>query len=211
MHTGERRSALERDRDRELSVALSLKGHSQLEIADRLASLTGRRVSQQTISRDLAAVRAEWIRQAVTNADELIGAELARLNLLERSAWAAFAGEDFGPDMLQPEGSSRETSTAAQRRKWVGDPRCLTIILRCIERRCALLGLDGARRVDVTFRGANGLENKPAVTAEDTEKARALLFDLIENPGGNGRTPGSAGSRFEHPGSFHSTQDGGQT
>lgn len=104
---------------------LYLKGHSQMDIADRFS------VTQQTISKDLRFIREQWLSDAVLNMDELKTVELAKLDHLERQYWSAW-----------------EKSVSKIENQY-GDPRFLNGVHKCIESRVRILGLEAPRQLNV--------------------------------------------------------------
>lgn len=87
-----------------------------------IAELLG--VSAGTVSRDLAFVRAEWREQAQAAVAEQMALEVAKINVLERTHWDAW-----------------EESK---------DPRHLTGVGWCIERRCSIYGVDAPKKIAPT-------------------------------------------------------------
>lgn len=106
------------------------------EVAERLECST------QTISLDLRAVRAEWQSQAMKKMEEAVEAELAKIDQTEMEAWAAWMRSQ-GDAEKKTEGDGGKKRTA---RTQYGDAKFLEIVLRCVEQRCKLLGLDAAKR-----------------------------------------------------------------
>ena len=152
----ENRSKEKRDADRRRVAALYLQGRYQVDIAAELG------IDQSTVSRDLKAIRKEWRASSVRDFDEARAQELAKIDELEREAWAAW------------ERSKAETRTVTRRRRQVpagdgtagelseqslkteqrhGDISYWNAVLKCVERRCALLGLDEPQKLDVKSRG----------------------------------------------------------
>ncbi len=84
MERGQKRSAVQRKRDRATIAQMALKGRSQLEIADFLE------LSQGQVSRELKKIKAEW--QAASTHDHALqrGRVLAKLELTEREFWEAW-------------------------------------------------------------------------------------------------------------------------
>jgi hypothetical protein len=113
-----------------------LSGQTQSAIAARLG------VSQQQISSDLAVLRTEWRSSALVNMDEAKRTELAKIDLVESSAWAGWA-RSIGKHRVVRE----EVDSTGKRRHIVtvenlaGAPRFLGIVNQCIEARTKLLGL----------------------------------------------------------------------
>jgi hypothetical protein len=113
-----------------------LRGETQWEIARAFE------VNQSTISDDLAAIRKEWL--AVTKSDysERISLELAKIDEIERQAWNAWTKSQENAETLRARMSGDRTDTEKIVRGQAGNPKFLDLVMKCVERRCALLGLD---------------------------------------------------------------------
>ena len=119
-------------------VKLYLEGHNQWDIAYKF------NVNQSTISRDIRHVMNELIKTATNNLDEIRQVELSRLNRVEVEMWAAWERSQRDAETETEEfGSAAPMPKVTRKRQGqVGDPRYMTIILQCIEKRCKLLGLE---------------------------------------------------------------------
>lgn len=140
-----------------------IKGDTQEAIAGALG------LNQATISRDLKAIRAAWLISSIRDFDAAKAEELQKIDQVEREAWAAWSRstedkeitaqqEDTEPGdtivtkdkegneqiKAGPERVRRRVSL--RREGQAGNPAFLTIVLTCVERRCAILGLDAPRR-----------------------------------------------------------------
>jgi hypothetical protein len=131
---------------------------NQYEICQQLGMEPGQRT---TISRDISAIKDEWRASAVRDWDEAKGKELARLELLEAEAWAAWERskaertssrtrrmERPGP-AAEPgsgngtAGATRLESALAELKKEQrdGSQAFLLVALKCVSERCKILGL----------------------------------------------------------------------
>lgn len=131
MSKKKRRTKFEILRDREIISQLHIKKWKQFEIARELG------LTQPTISKELAAIRKQW-RESTDLNFELAQAEaLANLATVEREAWEAWERSQ------QPKTTRTEDGDKVIIRveDSAGDPRFLTTVANCIERRCKLLGL----------------------------------------------------------------------
>lgn len=125
-----------------------LQGQTQSEIADVFG------VSQAQISKDLAAIRAAWLASAVRDFDALKAQELAKIDAVEREYWLAWERSKKDKEISVQEGGEVDPQTRKPRIKKVvmrkegqaGNPAFLAGVLTCIERRCAILGLDAPKR-----------------------------------------------------------------
>jgi hypothetical protein len=116
---------------------------NQYEIAERLG--LDRIKGQPTVSRDLAAIKAEWKLAAVQALDEAKGREIARLEAVEAELWAAWerSKEERQSTRTRRRAGGQQMTDEAEvsREKRDGNPKFLDAILRCIELRCRILGI----------------------------------------------------------------------
>lgn len=134
-------------------AARYLRGEYQSAIASSL------NVDTATVSRDLAAIRAVWLTSAVRDFDAAKAQELAKIDEVERAAWQAWERSTKDKEVATQEaGAVKDAQTGkpiikkATLRKegQSGNPAFLSTILTCIERRCAILGLDAPKRFVIT-------------------------------------------------------------
>lgn len=132
-----------------------LKGKYQSEIASELGT------TQATVSRNLKAIREEWLKSALVNFNEAVAKELAKVDNLERVYWESWERslEPFKSKTVKAKGNPRTEeelkANAEQTLKTEdrnGDPRYLQGVQWCIEKRCKLLGLDAPDRVQIDWR-----------------------------------------------------------
>jgi hypothetical protein len=133
---------------RQQVAALYLRGVSQADIGDQLG------VDQSTISRDLTELRKEWLERSINHIDQKKAIELAKLDRLEVTYWEAWERslKNAETEIVRetPLGHSiRETKSVGQS----GNPAFLEGVLKCIAQRCAILGIEAAKKMDVTTRG----------------------------------------------------------
>lgn len=151
---------------REKAVTWYLQGVSQSKIARRL------KVSQSTISKDIAEMRNAINERAAATTVQLQAEEIAKIDQVESTAWASFKK------------SQKKGRFADQG----GNPKFLDIVLHCSDKRRQILGLD--KQIGSTAQGlleylAQSLEDAPPKMPERT--APRPLF------GGNGLGGDGAG------------------
>jgi transcriptional regulator with XRE-family HTH domain len=139
-----------------------LRGELQSEIARVFG------VSQQQISQDLKAIRSAWLASAIRDFDALKAEELARVDTVEREAWAAWtrsqtdkqiAIQEQYDDPVTTKDEKGRTAITSKVRKHAslrkegqtGAPSFLEIILKCIAKRCEILGLDAPRKFNINI------------------------------------------------------------
>lgn len=152
-------------------AALLLRGTSnQYEICAQL----GMEHSQQSvISKDIKAIKTEWRRSAVRDFDEAKGRELEKLEALEREAWEAWERsklERTSSRTSKRSGAAPAESAELKKEKRDGNPKFLDVVLRCIAKRCEILGLTSGATPDGT-----------SVTVVGGVDLQAILGDR-ENP-----------------------------
>lgn len=137
-----------------------LAGFIQPQIALQIGT------SQATVSRDISALHKAWLDSALRDFDALKEIELKRIDRTEREAWDAWRRTigthtkssiatkgaivtegvkgQSGFKTLQPSEKTVHSEEQA------GDPRFLNIVLKCIEQRRKILGLDAPTKVAPT-------------------------------------------------------------
>lgn len=153
--TSRKRLPSERKFDLTIISKWYLQGWSHYKIADELNSLRPYSVSRRTITNDIKAVRKSWLKESVMNFDERVAQELAKLDNVEAKAWEGWERSDNRETSVRKSVQGDKTFLEATLTKvgQAGDPRFLSIITKCIEQRCRLLGVDAAINVDLTSGG----------------------------------------------------------
>ncbi|MEN6586117.1 MAG: hypothetical protein ABFE02_08770 [Sulfuricella sp.] len=121
------------------------------------------------IKADLDHLTARWQSEALRDISQAKAEELAKLDELEREAWAAWhrgigrkqirtTKTKRGTDATQGDAPTvpglDETETSIRTESLNGDPRYLGIVLDCQHRRAKMLGLDAPQRLEAS--GPNG-------------------------------------------------------
>lgn len=183
-----KRGHFERENDLNRITELYLKQWRQVDIAKEIG------VSQQQISWDLKVVQKRWLEAELFNMNEIKTRELDRIDTLEREYWQAWERskgrrfdhlpsqnpkpqkrrkgnvldevaeflEDGGDKASGPE---KATATVVSVDNPFGDPRYLTGVQWCINRRIILLGLDTPSK-------ANAATTSVATESPMTERLR---------------------------------------
>jgi hypothetical protein len=200
------RNAQERFRilERRKRVAgMYLRGLSQWEIGRRLG------VTQQCIAKDVRVLEQEWLASAVVDLDAAKAKELARIDRLERVAWAAWRRSCQRKERattrmerkLDEEAQKAKTITSMATELRDGNPEYLKRVEWCITKRCELLRLNPPQRLE-----HGGSADLPPIQTElQVEMTRAQRFvriaSLLADGGlvpvdaadrsGSGETPGA--------------------
>lgn len=151
------------------------KGFSEKDICTRLS------LTKLAYCRAVSEVSKRWVACQVRDTESMVATELAKIDAVEQEAWAGLRAsqkaliktrveesespgkEDEDGNLLPPVKTLRK-SKARNRRD--GDPRWLDLVLRCSDRRCALLGLDAPK--------------KHAFTSPDGKEPYALKMEILQ-------------------------------
>jgi hypothetical protein len=116
-----------------------LRHENQWEIANALA------ISQSTVSRDLNALRAEWLVSKDVAIDQIIARELAKIDHLERTHWDAWGRSCTKKETISGKrvtlGKKTREETSKREEYRDGKPEFLRGVERCIRRRGEILGI----------------------------------------------------------------------
>jgi len=126
---------------RQQVAQLYLAGKYQSEIGQLLG------VTQQQISQDLKAVQQQWLAASIRDFDTVKSEQLAKIDAVERAAWAAWERSPQPREVTVQEvidGEQRTNKVSLRKERQVGDPRFLERIQKCIDQRCDILGLSTA-------------------------------------------------------------------
>jgi DNA-binding transcriptional regulator LsrR (DeoR family) len=147
-----KRSKSQRGRDRRLIANLYLKGEYQADIAASVG------ISQSAVSKELAKLQDEWRQSALVDIDTAKSRELAKIDTLELEYWAAWkrSQENAEVETTKMQGGTTDAPNKLEKQKrvegQVGDPRYLAGVQWCIERRCAIVGIDAPKKQEVSLK-----------------------------------------------------------
>ena len=120
-----------------------LRGDYQTDIGATLG------LSQRMVSYDLTAIRKEWRGSSVRDFDDAKSQELAKIDELERTYWAAWEASCKARATTTTTKSVGDTTTTRATHRseaMLGNPAYLAGVMTCIERRCKLLGIDAPEK-----------------------------------------------------------------
>lgn len=160
---------------------------------EQIGELLG--IHKSTVSREYASILAEWRERCMADTSEIVARELAKLELIEKTAW-----EDYHHSRLDRERRESELSGDAKdsgkkvklvREGRIADTKFLAIVLDCMERRAKLLGLDAPDRSEVAAIVATGQQVRIVEDDDWYGNASRLLPDHS--------TPEADAASTEHP------------
>ena len=168
--TGPKRSSLERV-DHKRSIARLYKtGWGQMEIARELG------ISQSQVSRDMAALRKEWLESALVDVDESRAKELAKLDHLESEYWRAWERSQEEAETFTDADKARGGGYTYKIERRDGNPAFLSGVMDCIRKRCDILGVGAPKEQDIGDKGSKDLfEGRTAI-----EELRVRLTRIAE-------------------------------
>lgn len=186
------RSKLLLEAKKGIAEELRLKGYTQKQIAEEIKVRLGLKTcSVSCVCEYLKQSLAEWQKERVDNTDILVTEELERLNMVIREAWQMWEKSkiDYHKKGSTQIGLPSDDGTAIQTIKAImnddeergkGDPRYLDIILKALDQRRKLLGLDKTT-VDVNAGIQGSIEvryvesSAPVAFSEDEVRKREGL------------------------------------
>ena len=142
-----KRTPTQRESDLQETARLYLHGVFQADIAKKL------KVSQAQISHDLKTIRGRWLASSIVDISQVKAKELAKIDEVERQAYRGWhrSLKDAETKVKSAKGIGNSVRTEAREESkgQAGDPRFLTIVVSCIDRRCKIFGLDAPTKLEV--------------------------------------------------------------
>lgn len=182
-----KRTEFEAERDRELIARLYLRGKSQQAITDDLNTqyYQNNPISRHQISYDIRLIIERWERSAVNHIEQRKAQELAKLNEIEAAAWDGFErslqNKEETIKGTTPKGHQDITKIVGQ----AGDPRYLDIALKCVDKRCQILGLDAPTKIAPT--DPTGQKEYSGAMSDEERAARiAAILSQVQQRQTNG-------------------------
>ena len=151
-----KRTKAEREKDYVKEIELYLKGKYQHEIAEIIG------VTQQQIAYDLKVIQKRWIKESKASIEQYRLRELGKIDQIEREAWEAWneSKEEFNAKITKVSKVTKDAKTGNIIPSTVdntnktedrnGNPKYLEVIMKCIERRCKMLGIDAPEKHEHT-------------------------------------------------------------
>lgn len=142
--TGPTRSKKQREADFVRLAELYVRGWTQARMGQELG------VSQAQISHDLKELHRRWRENTTLDLDDYKQKELAKLDELEREYWQAWERSQSAQETKRQRKKTgegwNESLQEMVSRAQCGDAQYLAGVLKCIEKRSKLLGLDAPDR-----------------------------------------------------------------
>jgi hypothetical protein len=179
----------QRELNRARIAELKLKGHSLTEIARGLG------MTHWQVLYDLRIVVKRWQDSALANVDEMRGRELAKLDIMEKEAWEAWEKSKGKKRTKTYEagyaaGEAVPEKQTAREEETFGDPRYFDLLLKCMDRRIKLLGIEAPAKDEdagVVVRQVVGDSGVGGIS--DNHQYAALVGFFASLPGAPGAHP----------------------
>ena len=154
-----KRSKAQREADLDRVAQLALEGKKQSEISVILSQERPYTLTQQTISKDLRFLEKCWRKQSFETIDFAKKLQLKSIGLIKKDAWQRLQ-ESKRPKTVSKQGTKERrgggngSSPSAESYAWIlkedryVDPRWHLVLLKCLEREAALLGLDAPKATE---------------------------------------------------------------
>lgn len=147
MSEHKQRTAEQRQSDHLRISEMLVQGLSQKEIAQELG------LSKYTVCRDIKRIEKLRLKLMCKNLDAVRAREIAKLDLMEKEAWAAWNKSKQPRTSKSVTKGTMLNKAQVKIEERVGDKGFMDIILECQARRAKLQGLDAPARVDLTSDG----------------------------------------------------------
>lgn len=173
-----KRTKSQREYDLQQIANLYLTGWYQADIADKLSKERPYTITQRTVSRDIKTLQERWLESSLIDFNEAKAIELQKINHLEVTyyrAWERSLEKRTIESGKTTQTNDGERSEAGYREEeMLGDPRFLTGVQWCIERRCKLFGFDAPNKLE-----HSGPEGGPIQTEEKSPDFSKLTDDEL--------------------------------
>ena len=174
---------------RKIVASLYLRGKFQSEISKEV------NVDRCTVSRDLQAIEEEWLKSGVMNLNAAKARELAKLDEVERQAWEAWEKSRKDAETMEVIGTAQGGRGKPDKVKKItkgqaGDSRFLDTILRCVNKRSEILGLDAPRKLE-----HGGIDGGPIPIQLNDEQLIERAHEILNGQpktGTSGTSPAAA-------------------
>lgn len=132
-----KRTEDQRQHDLTRIADMRLRGYTHQQIGEAL------HLSRQQIAYDMAEINARWRESQLASISEAVARELDRLEAIEQEAWEAWR-RSIGTMRRTTLSEGGKNGDQIDTTEWTeaGDPRFLDVVLRCVDRRARLMGLE---------------------------------------------------------------------
>ena len=147
----------QREADLEFVAARYLQGWTHAAIRNALNAdyqargFTGFTISRQQVTYDIKKLTKRWLKSQLINIDKAKSRELARIDKLEEQAWDAWERSKLNAETtIEQTGGKFGPSTTQRTEGQVGNPAYLATVLKCVETRIKILGLEQSGEIIIS-------------------------------------------------------------
>jgi predicted transcriptional regulator len=162
--TGPKRSKEQREADFTRLRDMYVRGWTQVRIGQELG------ISHAAVSNDLKELHRRWREETTLALDDYKRKELAKLDELEREYWQAWERSQSAQETKRQRKKTGDDGAESLQemvsRAQCGDAQYLAGIIKCIEKRCKLLGLDAPVKTEGVWYGKMSISEAVAAAAK---------------------------------------------
>lgn len=151
-----------------------LRGATILQIADEYG------VDRSQISRDLKYIREQWLEASINHIDQKKAIELAKLDHLEMTYWDGWERSIKNAETIIQEKTQSGTKAVKKSVGQSGNPSFLDGVLKCIDKRCQILGIEATKKITLDVEVSNVRNRILAALADDLAESQPA--ETPENP-----------------------------
>lgn len=143
-----------------------LRGATIQQIADEYG------VDKAQISRDLKYIREQWLEASINHIDQKKAIELAKLDHLEMTYWDGWERSVKNAKVVTNEQTPVGKRKTTQTKTMSGNPAFLDGVLKCIDKRCQILGIEATKKITLDVEVNNVRNRLMAALAGDVAESQ---------------------------------------
>ena len=143
-----------------------LRGATIQQIADEYG------IDKAQISRDLKHIREQWLEASINHIDQKKAIELAKLDHLEMTYWDGWERSLKNAKTITSENNLGAKRKTTQTQTMSGNPAFLDGVLKCIDKRCQILGIEATKKITLDVEVNNVRNRLMAALAGDVAESQ---------------------------------------
>ena len=143
-----------------------LRGATIVQIADEYG------LDKAQISRDLKYIREQWLEASINHIDQKKAIELAKLDHLEMTYWDGWERSIKATKTTTNEETPIGRKKTRQVKTTSGNPAFLDGVLKCIDKRCQILGIEATKKITLDVEVNNVRNRLLAALAGDVAESQ---------------------------------------
>jgi hypothetical protein len=143
-------------------------------------------VTERQVYNDLNAIRKDWKQSSISDFDERLAVELAKIDNLEKTYWEAWERsckvekkktEKEKGNVVEGEFKVSEKEIMKMKVSSVGNAKFLDGVYKCIDKRCDLLGLNSPTKIE------HSLGFEESKVSDLPEHLKLSILEHLNKPG----------------------------